>query len=119
MFEALLGRKPQAAEVAAISASPSPMEYVTNLPEYRNRFRDAVHSDDNARASLALWPPESRDLSVHIVLASGDDWQKTRATAERLAGQLVPGTFLTCCVASTATNHGIRLIAWNCMSTTV
>jgi len=95
MFEALLGRKPQAAEVAVISASPSPMEYVTNLPEYRNRFRDAVHSDDNARASLALWPPESRDLSVHIVLASGDDWQKTRATAERLAGQLVPGTFLT------------------------
>ena len=94
LHKVLLGRPPTAGESVPLDAGRL-VDHLTGLPEYRNRFRAADPSDDNARMSIALWPPEERAFSLQIVLASAESWSKCRSVIERLAPQLVPGTLLT------------------------
>ena len=91
-----LGRKPTRGERSADPADAEILiESLVQSPEYRGRFRDAALTDENARAAVALWPPETREYDLHIVIVTGGPWSKASMGLETLAPQLGPRLFLT------------------------
>lgn len=95
-YRLFLGRSPGPEERAKDAGDVAALvEQLGQSVEYRGRFRDAALTDENARASIALWPPQARDYELHIVVVSGAPWSKARETLERLAPQLGPKVFLT------------------------
>lgn len=94
LFVRLLGRTPHESELGRL-AGPDVGTRITELEEYRNRFRDAGSGDANVLASIRLWPLESRDYDLQIMLISAEGLSKCRAGIDRLLPQLNPRTLLT------------------------
>ncbi len=96
LFEKLLGRLPDPAELAGLPADePALITRLTDLVEYRNRFRDALRTDANALASASLWPARSRDYDLQVMLISAEGLSKCAATIARIQPHLRPRTLLT------------------------
>ncbi|MGV3489929.1 MAG: hypothetical protein ACO1OG_01280 [Devosia sp.] len=68
---------------------------LTDLPEYRNRYRDAASGDAAIIAATRLWPLASRDYDLQIMLLSGEGLSKCRDGIDALLSQLTPRTLLT------------------------
>lgn len=96
-FQRLLGRAANADEVARYAGldEATLIAAVTELPEYRNRFRDADPSDANALAATRLWPLEARDYDLQIVVISSEGLSKCRATLDRIIPELGARTLLS------------------------
>ncbi len=71
------------------------IERLIQSMEYRCRFRDSARTVQNARVSVDLWPPETREYDLHIVIVSGEGWSKASTGLETLAPQLGRRLFLT------------------------
>ena len=91
LFMRLLGRSPTAEERLA---HLDPIR-LTDLPEFRNRFRDAASSDAEVIEAIRLWPLASRDFDLQIMLISSEGLSKCRPGIEALLPQLRPRTLLT------------------------
>lgn len=95
-YLAMLGRLPDQQELrnakrADMTASLT--EQLLDTGEYRNRFRNASDTDENARLAGALWP--IRDYDLQIVVVSGDGWTKCRETIHSILARLSPRVLLT------------------------
>jgi hypothetical protein len=91
LFVRLLGRRPTASE----QLQPLDATGITDLPEYRNRFRESAHSDAAVVEAVRLWPVASRDFDLQIILASGEGLSKCQAGIDSLVPQLTDRTLLT------------------------
>lgn len=91
MFMRLFGRPPSAEE----RLSPFDPIRLTNVPEFRNRFRDAALGDAGTIEAIRLWPLATRDFDLQIMLVSSDGLSKCRPGIEALLPQLRPRTLLT------------------------
>lgn len=91
LFMRLLGRSPTAEELLA----PLDPIALTDLPEFRNRFRDAASSDAGVIEAIRLWPLASRDFDLQIMLISSEGLSKCRPGIETMLPQLRPRTLLT------------------------
>ncbi len=96
-FQRLLGRAPTGDELDRCRGlDPAALvTQLTELPEYRNRFRDAEATDANALAAARLWPLESRTYDLQIMVVSSEGLGKCQATLDRIMPELGPRTLLT------------------------
>lgn len=96
-FQRLLGRSPTGDEVDRCRGldTAALVTQLTELPEYRNRFRDAEATDANALAAARLWPLERRAYDLQIMVVSSEGLSKCQATLERIIPELGPRTLLT------------------------
>ena len=96
-FLRLLGR-PSTVEEAARFGSldfPALVAAITDLPEYRNRFRDAEPTNPNALAAAHMWPLDRRDYDLQVVVISSEGLSKCRATLDRIIQEKGPRTLVT------------------------
>ena len=91
----LLGQASDELRPGARDEDSALLARLTDQPEFRNRFRDAVFSDANARMATVLWPADKRDYDLHIVVASGEGWGKALPIVRELAPQLGNRQWLT------------------------
>jgi hypothetical protein len=92
----LLGRLPS--DVERQAAETDVCKLVARLldePEYRNRFRDVISDNTNARIAARLWPQEKRDYDLHIVFVSREGWSKMQSAFRELVPQLGPRHWLS------------------------
>lgn len=104
LFARLMGRTPTAAEQLA---SLDPIR-LTDLPEFRNRYREAAASDAEVVEAVRLWPVACRDLELQIMLVSSEGLSKCRPGIDALLPQLRPRTLLTVVCGE---DEGVRLDA--------
>jgi len=96
-FARLLGRAPTAEEqsrFAGLDAGALAMA-ITELAEYRNRFRDSVPGNETALVAAQVWPMAERDYDLQIAVISSEGLSKCRATVDRIIAELGPRTLLT------------------------
>jgi hypothetical protein len=96
-FERLLGRAPSGEESSRYAGfdAAALATAITELPEYRNRFRDAEPGNETALASARIWPVAQRQYDLQITVISSEGLSKCRATVDRIIAELGPRTLLT------------------------
>lgn len=96
-FGRLLARAPSDAERALYAplAPEALIAALVELPEYRNRFRDAEPGDDTALMSARLWPVEQRAYDLQIAVISSEGLSKCLATVNRIIPEMGARTLLT------------------------
>lgn len=66
-----------------------------NSHSFRNRFRNAAYTDENASMSLALWPPLTRDYKLQIIVITKEGWSKCKLIVDYFLLNMPPDFFLT------------------------